>query len=86
VIQVGAEAPAPYFLAQVAVGGGDHARVGNALLRLADALEFAVLEHAQQLGLQLQRQFADLVQEQRASWASRNSRTCCVAPVNAPLE
>jgi hypothetical protein len=40
--------------------------VGNALLRLADALELAVLEHAQELRLQLQRQLADLVQEQRA--------------------
>ena len=37
-IQVGTEAPVLYFLAQVAVGGGDHARVGNALLGLADAL------------------------------------------------
>ena len=35
-------------------------------LSLADALVFAVLQHAQQLGLQLERQLADLVQEQRA--------------------
>ena len=37
-----------------------------AWLRFADALEFAVLEDAQQLRLQLEWQFADFVEEQRA--------------------
>ena len=32
-----------------------------------DALELAVLEHPQQLGLQVERQLADLVEEQRAA-------------------
>src|SRR5206468_7751836 len=36
------------------------------LLRLADTLELAVLEHAQKLGLQLQRQLADLVEKERS--------------------
>ena len=36
----------------------------TAALRFADALELAVFEDAQQLRLQLQRQLADLVQEQ----------------------
>jgi len=66
VIQVRAKAPFPYFLAQVAVSGRDHTRMGNALLRLADALELAVLEHAQKLRLQFKRQLPDLVQKQRA--------------------
>src|SRR6185369_9931312 len=35
-------------------------------LRLADALVLAVLEHAQELRLQLERQLADLVEEERA--------------------
>ena len=33
----------------------------------ADALELAVLDHAQELGLQLERQLADLVEEERAA-------------------
>jgi hypothetical protein len=53
-------------LAQVAVGGGDDARRGHAALRLAHALILAVLQHAQQLRLHLQRQLADLVEEKRA--------------------
>ena len=65
-IEIGAEAPGFDLLAQVAVGGGDHARMALPALRLADALVLAVLQHAQQLRLQLERQLADLVQEQRA--------------------
>ncbi len=65
-IEVGAEASGLYFLAQVAVGGGDDARLALPALRFAHALIFAVLQHAQQLRLQLERQLADLVQEQAA--------------------
>ena len=36
-------------------------------LLAADALEPALLEHAQELGLQAERQLADLVEEQRAA-------------------
>src|SRR6266581_4114168 len=61
VIQVRAEVAFPDFLAQVAIGGGDHPGTGETLLRLADALELAVLEHAQELRLQLQGQLADLI-------------------------
>src|SRR6185436_15679296 len=66
VIQVGAESAFANLLAQVAVGGGDDARAAHARLRLADALVLAVLEHAQELRLQLERQLADLVEEERA--------------------
>ena len=56
-------------------------------LLAADALEPALLEHAQELGLQAERELADLVEEQRA--ADRPSRTgpafFSVAPVNAPF-
>ena len=65
-IEVGAEAAVADLLAHVAVGGGDHARVANAALGFADALVFAVFQHAQQFRLQLQRQLADFVEEQRA--------------------
>ena len=50
---------------EVAVGGGDDAHVDRAGLRAAHALELAVLQDAQQLGLQRDGQLADLVQEQR---------------------
>src|SRR5437764_909463 len=44
-----------------------HAGVGLERARAADALELAVLEQAQDLGLQRQRQLADLVDEERAA-------------------
>ena len=65
-VEVGAEAAGLDFGAQVAVGGGHHAGVGKTRLGFADALVFAVFQHTQQLGLQFQRQFADLVEEQGA--------------------
>jgi hypothetical protein len=64
VVQVAAEAPSPHFLAQVAVARRDHAGIRMAAGGLAHALEFAILEDAQQFRLQLQRQFTDLVEEQ----------------------
>src|SRR5260221_4700110 len=66
VVEVGAEAPLARLLAQVAVGGGDDARPRHAGLRFAHALVLPVLEHAQQLRLQLAGKLADLVQEERA--------------------
>ena len=72
---------------QVLVGGAHDAHVDRNFLAPADALDDAVLQEAQQLGLQRQRHVADLVEEQRA--AARRSRSCrawsCAAPVNAPF-
>jgi hypothetical protein len=47
------------------VGGGDHPRARLQLALAADALERAVLQQAQQLGLRRRRQLPDLVEEQR---------------------
>jgi hypothetical protein len=66
VVEVGAEAAGPHLLLEVAVGRRDDARPRLAGERLADELVFAVFQHAQQLGLQFERQFADLVEQQRA--------------------
>jgi hypothetical protein len=66
VIEVGAKRPFSHFLAQVAIRGGDHPGAGEALLRFADSLELAVLQHSEELGLKLQRQLADLVEKQHA--------------------
>ena len=55
------------MLLEVAVGRRDDADVDLDRLAAADALELALLQHAQQLDLHLQRQVADLVEEQRAA-------------------
>ena len=65
VVEVLAEAPAADVLGEVAVGGRDHAHVDLDRPRAAQPLELPGLEHAQQLGLHLERQLADLVEEER---------------------
>ena len=55
---IGLEAP---------IGGGDDAGVHGQRPGPADAEEFPVLKHGQQLDLELKRHFADLVQKDRPS-------------------
>ena len=52
---------------EVAVGRRDQPEVDAYRPRAADALELALLQRAQQLRLQRERQLADLVEEQRAA-------------------
>src|SRR6202035_1924880 len=67
IVEVGAK-PAGLDLArEIAVRGGDDPRVDPHRLRPSDALELALLEHAEELGLELERHFADLVEKERAS-------------------
>ena len=54
-------------LLEIDVGRGDQAEVGLDRLGAADALDLAFLDRAQQLGLQIEPQVADLVEEQRAA-------------------
>ena len=49
------------------VGGGDDAAIGLDGVGSAHALEAAVLEHAEQLGLHSQRHLADFVEEESSS-------------------
>ena len=49
------------------MGGGEDAHVDLDRAVAAHRLEAAFLQHAQQLGLQLERQLADLVEEQGAA-------------------
>ena len=65
--QVLAETPGFHVGDQVAVGGRDDAHVDLDRLARADRLDFAFLDGAQQLDLRGRRQFADLVEEQRAA-------------------
>lgn len=66
VIQIFAEAAGGDALRQVGVGGGDHADVDVNGFRGADALELALLEDAQELGLRIQGHVADFIEEERA--------------------
>ena len=52
---------------QVAVGRRDQARIGAQRARAAQPLELALLQHAQQLRLQLERDLADFVEEHGAA-------------------
>ena len=63
VVEVLAELTRGHGVGQVHVGGGDHAHVGLLHLGGADLHEFAVLQDAQQEGLRLARQLADLVEK-----------------------
>ena len=66
VVEVLAEAPGADLLFEDAVGRGDDADVDLLRLAVADAEDDALLQRAQELHLQVQRQLADLVEEERA--------------------
>src|SRR5213083_1686539 len=66
-LPVHAEAATAHVGLEVAVGGGDDARVDFDRLAPADALEAVLLEEAEQLALQLGREVAHLVQEDGAA-------------------
>ena len=67
VIEIFAEAPGGDFLAQAAVGGRDHAHIEAIGVRAAQALDLALLQNPQQLGLQRQRNLGDLIEQQGAA-------------------
>ena len=64
--QILAEGSFGHHLLQIAVGRGDDAHVDLGRVRVADALELALLQHAQQLHLHPGAHRPDLVHEQRA--------------------
>ena len=66
VIQVAPKLAVLDHLQQIAVGGRDHADVDLDGVRVADALELALLQHAEELHLQPRAHRADLVEEERA--------------------
>ena len=68
IVQVLPEAPVcAISVRQIAIGGGDDAHVDAARPLLADTLELPFLNRAQQFALELERNFADFVEEQRAA-------------------
>src|SRR5690242_5999995 len=66
VIQVAAKFPLLHHLRQVAASGSDESSVHAYRLEAAEPLEFLLLQHAEEFGLQLKRDVSDLIQEQRA--------------------
>ena len=67
VVEIGAKAAFGHLLLQIPVGGGDEAHIHPQRPIGADTLDLALLQGPQQLGLQAEGQFADLVQEQGAT-------------------
>ncbi len=66
-IKVLAEFPAGHLALQIALGRGDDAHVGLDRFVAADAAKLARLEDAQELGLHVEREIADFVEEHRAA-------------------
>ena len=67
VVQILAELAFGDALLEVGVGGGEHPHVDALRPRLADRHDLVLLEEAQQLRLDVERQVADFVEEQRAA-------------------
>ena len=66
-IKVLAKRAVAIFGFEIAIGGGNHAHIHFDLLIAADRADFFFLQHAQQLGLHLLRQFANFIQKNRAA-------------------
>ena len=62
-VQILAESPLLHRFTEVLVGGGDHAQIELDVFQAAQPAERLFFEHAQHLGLQHQRNFADFIQE-----------------------
>ena len=67
VVQVRAEPSLTDQAIEVVIGGSNDAHVGVTRAVTADRLKLAVLQHAEQLGLHLRRQIADLVEKKRTA-------------------
>src|SRR6266850_5497671 len=66
IVEIDAKLSVFNHLAEVAMRGGDETDVRVYGSRAPQALEFLLLEHAQELRLQPRRNIADLIQKQRA--------------------
>src|SRR5262249_2185887 len=66
IIQIGAKLPVLDHLDEVGIRPGDQAHIDLQRLGAPQALELLLLENAQELGLQFERDVADLIQKQRA--------------------
>src|SRR6266851_408126 len=67
IVEIVAKSAGVNLIFQKLIGGGDNARVHANRPALADALEFTLLQYAQQLDLELGTHAADLVEEDGAA-------------------
>ena len=67
VVEILAEVPGRHLFLEIAMRGDDHANIHAHRRAAADALDLALFENAQQLGLHDRRHVADLVEKQRAA-------------------
>src|SRR5262245_8989372 len=70
VVEICSDAAQVSLAGLVAVGGGSDAHVDFGGTGTADALDFSTLEDSQELGLKIDRQLADLVDENGAGVAA----------------
>src|SRR5580658_7056201 len=66
-IQILAKAPLSHVIGQIAIRGGNDADIERMWMCSAHPLKFALLEYAEQLGLQAHGQLAHFIQEDRAA-------------------
>ncbi len=64
------------FFVQLRIGGGEHAHIDATGLRGANALQFAGLKHAQQLGLLAHGDVGDFVEKERAAVGQFETGPC----------
>src|SRR5258705_4693737 len=67
IVKVVAECPLFDHRAKIAIGGRDQPDINLIIVRRSDRLNLVSLDRPQQLGLESQRKFADLVKEQRSA-------------------
>ena len=86
VIQILAELSLGDALLEVRVGGGQHPYVHGLWPRLADRHDLALFQKPQQLWLDIERQVADLVEEQACRPSAERISPCwsVIAPVKLP--
>src|SRR5699024_7450001 len=74
------------LLAQLPVGGGNHPHINDDRGIAAHALNLALLERAQQLGLKHQRQLSDFIKKQRPSVGlPKSTLPALVSPCERPF-
>ena len=67
IVKVFAEFPFRDTLLQVGIGGGQHADINGLRSCLTDRHDFALLEEAEQLRLDIKRQVANLIEKERSA-------------------
>ena len=65
IIEIFAEGAGAHARREVAVGGGNHAHIHTQRFRPAHPLKLLLLQHAQELGLEIETHFGNFVEQER---------------------